>query len=76
VIAHLKARDNVPLPDVAYLVKIRFEELPPVTSHGWALYVSDQRIPKYWALQGRHLFQGVLIRISSSNTTASRSASP
>jgi hypothetical protein len=49
VIAHLKARDNVPLPDVAYLVKIRFEELPPVTSHGWALYVSDQRIPKYWA---------------------------
>jgi hypothetical protein len=49
VIAHLKARDNAPLPDVAYLVKIRFEELPPVTSHGWALYVNDQRIPKYWA---------------------------
>src|SRR5262249_38305301 len=49
VLAHLKARDNAPLADVAFLVKIQFEELPPVTSHGWGLYVSDERIPKYWA---------------------------
>jgi hypothetical protein len=48
-IAHLKARDKAALQDVVYLVKIQFEELPPVTSHGWALYVNDQRIPKYWA---------------------------
>jgi hypothetical protein len=50
-IAHLKARDNAPLQDVTYLVKIQFEELPPVTSHGWALYVNDHRVPKYWAYQ-------------------------
>ena len=49
VIAHLSASASAPLPEVAYLVKIAFEEMPPVTSHGWALYVSDQRIPKYWA---------------------------
>jgi hypothetical protein len=49
VIAHLSAGASAPLPKVAYLVKIAFEEMPPVTSQGWALYVNDQRIPKYWA---------------------------
>src|SRR5262249_54577016 len=49
VIAHLSARADAPLPDVTYLVKIEFEEMPPVTSQGWALYVQDERIPKYWA---------------------------
>jgi hypothetical protein len=48
VIAHLKARDNKGIPEVAYLVKIRFETAPVATSQGWALYVNDQRIPKYW----------------------------
>jgi hypothetical protein len=48
-IAHLSARAGAPLPEVAYLVKIAFEEMPPVTSQGWALYVNDERIPKYWA---------------------------
>jgi len=48
-IAHLSARASAPLPEVTYLVKIAFEEMPPVTSQGWALYVNDERIPKYWA---------------------------
>src|SRR5882724_3761794 len=48
-IAHLKTSANASLQDVAYLVKIQFEERPPVTSQGWALYVNDERIPKYWA---------------------------
>src|SRR5260370_23521745 len=47
--ARLSASAGAPLPEVAYIVKIAFEEMPPVTSHGWALYVNDQRIPKYWA---------------------------
>jgi hypothetical protein len=47
-IAHLSAQANKPLPQVAYIVKIRFETMPPATSHGWALYVDDFRIPKYW----------------------------
>ena len=48
VIAHLSALASAPLPEVAYLVKIAFEEMPPVTSQGWALYVNDVLIPKYW----------------------------
>jgi hypothetical protein len=49
VIAHLSARADAPLSDVTYIVKIEFEEMPPVMSQGWALYVQDERIPKYWA---------------------------
>lgn len=47
-IAHLSARDRKSLPGVTYLVKIRLEIKPEVASHGWALYVNDLRIPKYW----------------------------
>jgi hypothetical protein len=47
-IAHLSAEANRSLPEVAYLVKIRFKTTPPVTSQGWALYVDDFRVPKYW----------------------------
>jgi hypothetical protein len=36
------------LPQVAYFVKVRLESIPPATSQGWALYVNDFRIPKYW----------------------------
>ena len=48
-IAHLSARDSKSLPQVTYLVKVRFATMPPETSQGWALYVKDFRIPKYWA---------------------------
>ena len=33
---------------MTYLVKLRFESMPEATSRGWALYVNDFRIPKYW----------------------------
>jgi len=36
------------LPPVAYLVKIQLETVPEATSSGWALYVGNFRIPKYW----------------------------
>jgi len=39
------------LPPVAYLVKIQLETVPEATSSGWALYVGDFRIPKYWEYQ-------------------------
>jgi hypothetical protein len=48
VLAHLRAGGKQGLADAAYLVKIRFETMPQPASHGWALYVSDHRIPKYW----------------------------
>lgn len=47
-IAHLSATGGKALPKVTYLVKIRFKAMPEPTSQGWALYVKDFRIPKYW----------------------------
>lgn len=48
LIAQLKARAGIALPQVAYVVKVRCETKPPATSEGWALYVDGLRIPKYW----------------------------
>jgi hypothetical protein len=48
VVAHLRASGKRALADVSYLVKVRFETMPSPASHGWALYVGDHRIPKYW----------------------------
>ena len=50
-IAHLRARGDASLPPVTYLVKVCFETMPQATSQGWALYVDDFRIPKYWEYQ-------------------------
>jgi hypothetical protein len=48
-IAYLSARDRKSLPKVTYLVKVYLKTVPQATSQGWALYVNDFRIPKYWA---------------------------
>jgi hypothetical protein len=47
-IAYLGAQANRALPGAAYLVLINLKVIPPATSEGWALYVGDFRIPKYW----------------------------
>lgn len=47
-IAYLSEQAGKPLPQVTYLVKVRLKEIPPATSHGWALYLDDFRVPKYW----------------------------
>jgi hypothetical protein len=47
-IAHLSSSGSKSLAPVTYLVKLRFQSMPEATSHGWALYVNDFRIPKYW----------------------------
>lgn len=47
-IVHLSAEASRSLPQVAYVIKARFKTKPPVSSQGWALYVKDFRIPKYW----------------------------
>jgi hypothetical protein len=49
VLAHIRARDNKTLPEVVYLVKVRFETVLSPSSHGWALYLDSYRVPKYWA---------------------------
>ncbi len=47
-IVHLSAEAGRSLPQVVYFIKVRFKTKPPVSSQGWALYVNDFRIPKYW----------------------------
>ena len=47
-IARLSQAAGRDMTPVAYLVKIRLETVPAATSSGWALYVGDFRIPKYW----------------------------
>lgn len=47
-IARLSAESDTSLPEVAYVVKVKLETKPPVTSIAWALYVGDTLIPKYW----------------------------
>ena len=47
-ITHLSQAAGRDVPPVAYLVKIRLQTVPEATSSGWALFVGDFRIPKYW----------------------------
>jgi hypothetical protein len=47
-IAFLSAQANRALPGAAYLVLVELKVIPPATSQGWALYVGDFRVPKYW----------------------------
>ena len=78
-IAYLGARDRKSLAPVTYLVKVRFETMPEATSQGWALYVNDFRIPKYWAYKNGVYFtlfdpqffedhQGQSLRFSQNGT--------
>jgi hypothetical protein len=57
MIAQLAAEATRPIPDTAFIVKIRLETIPPATGHGWALYVGDTRIPKYWEYPGGIYFK-------------------
>jgi hypothetical protein len=47
-IRHISTQERRPLRDEVYLVKVRLEALPPPTAIGWALYLDDYRLPKYW----------------------------
>lgn len=48
IIEQLNVSEKKSLAPVVYVVKIRLDAVPPATSSGWALYVNDLRIPKYW----------------------------
>jgi hypothetical protein len=48
LIARLSQAAGRDIAPVAYLVKVRLQTMPPATSSGWALYVNDFRVPKYW----------------------------
>jgi hypothetical protein len=55
--AQLSAETQRSLPDAAFIVRIRLETIPPATGQGWALYVGDTRIPKYWEYPGGIYFK-------------------
>jgi len=57
MIAQLAAEAKRPIPETAFIVKIRLETIPPATGQGWALYVGDTRIPKYWEYPGGIYFK-------------------
>ena len=48
MLARLSTELNRRLPASAFIVKIRLNKVPEPTGEGWALYVGDTRIPKYW----------------------------
>ncbi|MDM0109658.1 hypothetical protein QTH97_32390 [Variovorax sp. J22R24] len=48
-IAQLDREEGSSRPPVAYIVKVALKSVPEATAAGWALYVGDLRIPKYWA---------------------------
>jgi hypothetical protein len=58
LIAQLDPGPVKTLPGVAYIVKIKLHSVPQPTGHGWALYVDDLRIPKYWEYS-----QGVYFKV-------------
>lgn len=47
-LTHLSAHAGASVPQVAWVVKVKLKARLPATSLGWALYVNDVRIPKYW----------------------------
>jgi hypothetical protein len=47
-IAHISNQERRQLRDEVYLVKVRLESLPRPAAVGWALYLNDYRVPKYW----------------------------
>jgi hypothetical protein len=48
LLAQLGAESDKASPGMAYLVRVQLKTVPEATSQGWALYVDDLRIPKYW----------------------------
>ena len=42
------AHKGVTEPKAVYVVKVRLQAKPPVTSMAWALYVNDELVSKYW----------------------------
>jgi hypothetical protein len=48
LITQLNRTSDRQLDPVAYVVAIELSEIPAATSSGWALYLNDVRVPKYW----------------------------
>jgi hypothetical protein len=51
-IAHIRATSNPAIQPVLYLVKVYLEKPLPATGSGYALYLGEERIPKYTEFPG------------------------
>ena len=56
-IAHARSTTRRELEPVAYIVRLRLQSQPAPTGAGWALFVGDLRIPKYWEYPGGIYFK-------------------
>jgi hypothetical protein len=54
---HTRSTTRRDLEPVVYIVRLRLESQPEPTGAGWALYVGDLRIPKYWEYPGGIYFK-------------------
>jgi hypothetical protein len=70
-LTHMSARADASPSDVAYVVKVKLQSKPPVTSLGWALYVDDVRIPKYWEYE-----DGIYFTVDDPNFFARHKGEP
>jgi hypothetical protein len=78
-ISYLGTTTDELIPPITYLVMVRLDPIPPATSMGWALYLDDFRVPKYWEYKdgvyfkvyGPQFFrdhQGKRLRFSANHT--------
>jgi hypothetical protein len=58
LMTQLDAARDKSLPPTVYIVRVKLEAVPQATSRGWALYIGDVRIPKYWAYS-----QGIYFKV-------------
>jgi hypothetical protein len=56
-ITHTRDTTGRDIEPVAYIVRLRLQSQPPPTGAGWALYVGNLRIPKYWEYPGGIYFK-------------------
>lgn len=49
-------------PSAVYVVRIKLAEMPSISSSGWALYVGEERIPKYWEYA-----EGIYFKVTDPN---------
>jgi hypothetical protein len=63
LIARLDPAVRGDVAPAAYLILVLLQTVPPATSSGWALYVNDFRIPKYWEYK-----DGIYLRSMTPNS--------
>ena len=56
-IKYIQSQENISLEEVAYVVKITLEKMPPISSQGFELYLDNYRVRKYWAFRSGIYFK-------------------